>query len=250
MKIHDSNINLVFNSAEHNFLGDSITIKDEDGNTHKAAQKPLVLPNTLKLTYGQINALAGDFYGTWDAISDGKSLEERCSRFRKAWHSLAVDEDRQPEEAENFLQILAGEFKDFENALETHAPLLSPGFIGEMTVNSKFWWNTVSRHGDNPSYKRLMSINWDHFGHDAVTAYETGHYVALQEATKKGRLERAYAMNAFADHFLQDLFAAGHIRTPRRGLHGDYDTFWDYCVKVSQAIVIHLKSNQHHVSQC
>lgn len=31
-------------------------------------------------------------------------------------------------------------------------------------------------------------------------------------------LERAYATNAFADHYLTDMFSAGHVRTPRKAL--------------------------------
>lgn len=32
------------------------------------------------------------------------------------------------------------------------------------------------------------------------------------------QLQLAYAMNAFADHFLTDLFSAGHLRVPRKAL--------------------------------
>lgn len=40
-------------------------------------------------------------------------------------------------------------------------------------------------------------------------------------------------MNAFADHFLEDSFATGHMRTPRRMLHGSVNLAADACVKVS-----------------
>ena len=38
------------------------------------------------------------------------------------------------------------------------------------------------------------------------------------------QLRQAYAMNAFADHFLTDLFSSGHARTPRRDLSNRSDT--------------------------
>jgi len=38
-------------------------------------------------------------------------------------------------------------------------------------------------------------------------------------AAAAGDLLAGYALNAFADHFLEDSFAAGHLRTPRRRLH-------------------------------
>ncbi len=61
---------------------------------------------------------------------------------------------------------------------------------------------------------------------DAITAYEAGHILAQQLAATagksgdpSGKLQFAYAVNAFADHFLTDLFSAGHMRTPRRGMY-------------------------------
>jgi hypothetical protein len=69
----------------------------------------------------------------------------------------------------------------------------------------------------------------DHFGADAVTAYLAGHGLAVKQAAQlhgqdptsravQMKLLQAYGFNAFADHFLTDLFAAGHVRTPRRAL--------------------------------
>jgi len=47
-------------------------------------------------------------------------------------------------------------------------------------------------------------------------------------------LELAYAMNVFSDHFLEDSFAAGHIRVPREILHGGkLRPEKDLCAKVS-----------------
>ena len=82
-----------------------------------------------------------------------------------------------------------------------------------------------------PGYLGLAKINWDHFGADARTAYNAGHRTAL-EAAVKGDLEDAYTMNAFADHFLEDSFSAGHLRTPRRLLHSKWNPSADLCAKV------------------
>lgn len=62
--------------------------------------------------------------------------------------------------------------------------------------------------------------------------YETGHGFAIQYAAgTNSNLSLAYAINAFADHYLQDSFSAGHVRTPRRLLHGlSVDS--DLCCKV------------------
>src|SRR5206468_1692437 len=78
-------------------------------------------------------------------------------------------------------------------------------------------------------FLELAGVNFDHFGRDAVAAYRAAHAAACQAAREakdagsaaeqRRGLERAYLMNAGADHFLTDLFASGHLRVPRRELH-------------------------------
>ncbi|KAJ5203822.1 uncharacterized protein N7498_004701 [Penicillium cinerascens] len=94
-------------------------------------------------------------------------------------------------------------------------------------------WQETFKH---PSYNVLLSMyawlaytNVDHFGDDAVKAYCVGHASALrlaaeahqeQDATKKcQKLKVAYVHEAFAAHYLTDLFSAGHLRPARRYLH-------------------------------
>jgi len=76
-----------------------------------------------------------------------------------------------------------------------------------------------------PYYTNILSKNFDHFGEQAKQTYQTGHREALKVAKQANEesdlkkkyelLNMAYAMEAFASHFLTDLFSAGHIRTPR-----------------------------------
>lgn len=66
-------------------------------------------------------------------------------------------------------------------------------------------------------------------GEHAIMAYCLGHTRALQlarlaqskptDAEKTKQLRYAYAHEAFAAHFLTDLFSSGHLRSPRRPLH-------------------------------
>ncbi len=77
----------------------------------------------------------------------------------------------------------------------------------------------------NTFFETLAVNNFDHFGAEATETYKIGHQVALEEALKASKtsdpklkrkyLNYAYAMDAFALHFLSDTFSAGHIRTPR-----------------------------------
>lgn len=65
---------------------------------------------------------------------------------------------------------------------------------------------------------KLAQYNYNHFGNDAVKSYITGHTLALEYASKATSLEDlkyAYFIEGYADHFLTDLFATGHSRTPR-----------------------------------
>ena len=88
------------------------------------------------------------------------------------------------------------------------------------------------------SYLRLAHYNVEHFQPHSLHTYQFYHRAALLEAMTAvtckseeadggcpkepdlnvARLRRALAINAFADHFLADSFAAGHIRPDRKSL--------------------------------
>ncbi|RWA14555.1 hypothetical protein EKO27_g613 [Xylaria grammica] len=180
---------LGFEYAEHAFLGDAITLKLSSGGTALASDYPFKLPNGLNLTYGTINGLAGDFYGTYDPISDGA-----------------------------ILKVLQKEVDAVNTALQHHE-YPSVAYSKLPDESWEFIKITFGRKG-LPGYLGLAAINWDHFGEHARTAYNTGHGVALSVAAE-GDLDKAYTINAFADHFSEDSFSAGHLRTPRRELHWD-----------------------------
>ncbi|KAK0672543.1 hypothetical protein QBC41DRAFT_380446 [Cercophora samala] len=218
-----------FEYAEHSYLGDSLTLAWDDGQSYVARNKPFRLPNGLEVTYGQINGLAGDFYGTVRPISDGTSLEDQQDRFRRAWYWLAEDTTRNPSEAQNIISTLSKEVDMVQAALDKgqDPSTVYPKIPG---VNIKLQLYTSDRPPECPNYLGLAKINWDHFGADARKAYNACHSVALEVAAHDRDLPLAYAMNAFGDHFLQDSFAAGHMRTPRRELHGAYGAA-DLCAK-------------------
>jgi len=80
----------------------------------------------------------------------------------------------------------------------------------------------------------LADTNWDHFSFNGRTwsAYSAGHSLAMEAAVVAhtlaankapeekiaAQLLHAYVYDAFAQHFLTDSWAAGHIRTPRKYL--------------------------------
>ncbi len=225
-----------FNSGEHMRLGDGVVIFGIEG-VYSASlhDHRLKLAPDLKLTYGQIVALAGDLYGVPDKpISSGDSDKDRRHRFDAAFNTL-VNADRK--ELNKILEIMIEEqeavdrrVRQGESPDEAYANL--PDFDDRyMRATGYTNWPNMGR------YFELAVKNFDHFGDDAVTTYRTGHARAIDEAraaydmrrqgggndAANDRFELALAMNAFADHFLTDLFAAGHLRVPRRAVAKDFD---------------------------
>ena len=112
-----------FEYAEHCFIGDAITLNVWDGTTsHQVAASDYMfaLPNGLQLTYGQINGLAGDFYGTYNPISDGTTQDDCELRFSAAAETLRNGGPRQPAEATAILAVLQAEVDAVNEALRNH----------------------------------------------------------------------------------------------------------------------------------
>lgn len=76
--------------------------------------------NVLKLTYGQISALAGDFYGTSNPISSGKSDDERKKFFFDAYHTLANNPQDQHKDAQILLRHLQKEIDEVKKLYNTN----------------------------------------------------------------------------------------------------------------------------------
>ncbi len=221
---------LFFEGGEHTAIGDNTLLRYEAGQPGiPAHQSPLPLPNGLSLTYGQVIALGGDFYGVPERpIADGASEAERITRFTQAFDSLA----RLPaakDEAGQILAVMQEEIAAANQAIQDgRQPHEAYDALGD-SLSAR--WNRITGGGSFASdlfplgrYLKLAASNWDHFGPWALLAYQAGHAAALQQAVKahasgeERDLQLAYAMNAFADHFLTDLFSAGHLRVPRKAL--------------------------------
>lgn len=232
----------LFTTPEHRHLGNHITLRWPDstaptGVTPLSATSPAAAfdlqaldpsLNALRLTYGSITSLAGDFYGTYAPISDGATLEDRIARFTSSWNLLARE---RPSvfELDRILRIEHRlELDPLARADPSEPPSAVYARMSDLAMTHAWFLATRCRTPENgytttyPGYVGLVLTNWDHFGTSAHTAYAAGHTAALRVAasgTKAEDLKLAYAMNAFADHFLEDAFSAGHLRTPRRALH-------------------------------
>jgi hypothetical protein len=143
--------------------------------------------------YGELVALSGDFYETPHALFD-----ERPSPVPWLWKRNDIHGLR---------NIFEKELRWIEDRTHGQGPTAYPDSNVRMAWSAK-------------SYVELVLRNTDHFGWHNARAYCQHHAAALRlVAGCRGRenedFRRAVCTNAFADHFLTDAFAAGHIRVPR-----------------------------------
>jgi hypothetical protein len=189
------------------------------------AETPLSV-GAHRLTFGEVVALAGDFYAHLD--------ERAAQEFHWAWPDV-----------DGFVGWLVGDYRKptlTVDGLEGPRAVLA---AVELERNGDGPGNDVSRllrdsfQGSYPArrYLALASQNFCHFASqppDGTTddgcnlglrLYRAYHQRALAEAREGARsldprkaFERALVTDAFGCHFLTDLFASGHIRVPRRAI--------------------------------
>ncbi len=149
-----------------------------------------------ELTYGEIVGFSGDFYET-----PGELFEERPSPLPWLWEANDLDDL-----IDTFRKELAW-IQLPPAARKTAYP----------DLNLALWWNAKQ-------FAELALRNTSHFGWHNALAYARWHEAALDLAARASReTERgarsllwreAVFTGGFADHFLTDGFAAGHVRAP------------------------------------
>jgi hypothetical protein len=82
-------------------------------------------------------------------------------------------------------------------------------------------WETIRGLEEKTQSFRAMRENEEHFGNRGLVTANTWHLAANASAAS-GCLPRALMLNAFADHYLEDLLAPGHVRSQRADV---YDLF-------------------------
>eukprot|EP00128_Syssomonas_multiformis_P017219 Colp12_sorted_trinity150504_noHs@34192 len=191
-------------------------------------------------TYGDIIGFAGDYFGAGsfsEVICNGfrESVEEGERRFMKAF-SLLYDAD-----VASVLDSVRVLWKQEQDVMSDPENQSLPPWQRFAKLKEPRYLKALGRYFF--TYLNLANYNYDHFGTCGTDAYRAGHMQALALAKsagslvhghsfdnlpldKKGQaltqarsmLLKAYAVNAFADHFLSDAFAAGHVRTIRQDL--------------------------------
>lgn len=228
--------NEFFESPEHASLADGLVIHTIDGTTlDPTLPLPTPMSNGVNLTYGQIMALAGDFYGLPNSpISDGADLEDQIDRFMAAFNTL---DQADPNEVMNILGIMNDQATQVASIAQQNAGAPDAWSIAYTEANAddaydRRYNQATGGSGSGPGwyltkgrYLNLAATNWDHFGKHAITSFQAGHQAAIRQAlvAKSSGLAAdlmlAYKLEAFAGHFLSDLFSSGHLRTPRKEMH-------------------------------
>lgn len=235
-----------FALSEHWAIGQQVALRFKVDQAPEAAL-PLHLKNGLTLTFGDIISL-GDLYGVLGKpISHGLDQQEKQARFKDAFKTFAKSFAAVGEVRE-LTSVIKMEIREIEAGIErgeTAEDIYKRvgNEIGRQVncitgggCTSHGWWLYPGR------YLLLALENYDHFSPNNISVYKNGHQVALQQALKakktgkRSDLELAYAMEAFAAHYLSDHFAAGHLRTPRGDLKN----------KVTPAVLGSLLSNYMH----
>jgi hypothetical protein len=193
------NSKLDFNSGEHVILGDHGYRLACEAQGRPCLTSLVRADGKQSFSYGELVAFSGDFYASPEGI-----YREKVEPFLK-WHRNDVNDVK---------KRFQEEVEAIENFLHGHSDQVYPDF------NLSYAWNY-------PDYLNLSLANESHFGFHNMQAYVKYHAEALELALQAHELaavdarrsqelfSQALIHNAFADHFLTDGFASGHIRDPR-----------------------------------
>lgn len=235
-----------FALSEHWAMGQQVKLRFELNQSPETAPA-LHLKNGLSLSFGDIISL-GDLYGiVGKPISLGITKEHKQARFKEVFKSFAKNFEA-VSEIKDLNSVIRMEIREVEYSIEKGetAEAIYKRIGNEIgrqincitggACTQVGWWVYPGR------YLLLALENVDHFSPNNLVAYKNGHKVALNQALKaqktgnRSDLELAYAMDAFASHYLSDHFAAGHLRTPRSELKD----------KITPAVLGTLLSNYMH----
>jgi hypothetical protein len=198
-----------YESGEHVWIGDrgfALGLSDAERALRIESKQSTIIYRRGKsegFRYGELVALSGDFYETPDEL-----YWETPNAVPWLWEKTDLSDIR---------EAFAKEIEAIEEQQR--------GRIEYPDHNVIYLWNAKA-------YRELALGNTAHFGWHNVKAYCEHHRAALafaQQARQLRDIDHAKAeelwglalfTNAFADHFLTDAFAAGHIRVPRHEIRG------------------------------
>ncbi|QSH41725.1 hypothetical protein P0136_06555 [Lentisphaerota bacterium ZTH] len=237
-----------FSATEHIYGAAEVMIKlnhDSPGIKNPV----FTLPNGLRISYGQLAAMPDLFSVVGNSASDTRDPVEAEERFLRNFNDLA-ESSQSVTRFNKIWPVMQDEYEQITAAVEKG---LDPAYtfqkisgdIDERLNRATGGGSIFTGMYPLGNYLKLAVNCFDHFGEDAIFAYHIGHNAAMKAAVLAGKIERgaatpstsdiqkygkdlklialnhleyAYALNAFACHYMMDRFAGGHIRAPFRQL--------------------------------
>jgi hypothetical protein len=170
-----------FTGAEHKAIGDA-------GAGGAASSIPYGDPPRL-LTFGDVVALAGDYFGTYDELLDlGRTRPGRLRIEWARWHCLELAKASEPRVPEEVKKAVVDRYLQLAAQNQSH---FSAGGTAWQTYSV---WHAKA----------------------VASAFEAG------QGGDANLWRRALTKEAFGDHFLTDSFSAGHVRMPRTAIQEWY----------------------------
>ncbi|MDQ6720271.1 MAG: hypothetical protein M3003_05680 [Candidatus Dormibacteraeota bacterium] len=188
------------------------------GEDKKFHVRVVTLPNGLVLTYGELNTLP-DYLANPEAIRNAPKdvLLPILQSVRQEGYNRLTDLLNET------LPFLTGDVREHA-AFDKAAPAAGQSYVlaGKDELDQL---NEVTKGLGKNKYQALVARNachfapfnwfrWREFHENAAAAAASAHALSRDRAKKKEgeqKSQEAWLNNGYADHFLQDAFAAGHL---------------------------------------
>lgn len=235
-----------FGEPEHKAMGDA-----------GSANAGMSLPGGLRVTFGDVTALAGDYFGSVEQLQalaripgNGRRPGTR-DEVEFALHVEIRKDRRKSDFGPEVAAAVAARYYALAGTNLTHFTEPRAGDSGRSTDELARARGTVpdsaaAAYGV-PRGSQVPVTN--------VGSYRANHEKALEKAALAGAtgasMEEALLYEAFSSHFLTDAYSAGHLRTPRAAV-GDWwnakvPMFWtNLQLWMAEVIAKHL--NDHSVA--
>jgi hypothetical protein len=182
-------------SGEHTEAGEAATARKITLDLWVGPPEPFTKTRKVILTYGEANALLGDYYEGWSELKKAPAPE---------------------------VEQLVSIFKRERAAMAANKPLPTEAEYEQATAGRKS--GTGQPGAATKTYLELAKENVAHFAPGNRDLFATQHKQALKRGVEAFDLRaqgktaeadaaeaEAFLINADADHFMQDAFAAGHL---------------------------------------
>ena len=235
---------LQFDSPEHFDLGAYaiLSVPSDQGGVDKIYGNKLTV-KSLQTSYGQMNLSFADiFWLGGDLIGEPRQIIGSSLNPESTFQINLAAFDKYKDYIPAVLTVYSNVTTDVKKFIDTGSTLVVPDkYNYEYNKATGGWGGSVGALLKSGLYLKLAQYNYDHFGDNAVKSYLTGHTLALEYASRATNVEElkyAYFVEGYADHFLTDLFATGHSRTPRVEIV-------NYCANLGQGPASFLTKLMH-----